>query len=224
MTEEQIRDGYERLDSALAPPLDAQDRVAQRVRQRRQRRRAGVAGVATLGVLAATGAAVAMSGGDDPTEDVVATDPPAAGLVLTRPDGSTYPFDDVEVSCTSPFGDESPAGERIYLTSPRKLRGERLLSPLVYVEGLVEKLQGDRTFTLPVDGPGGSDSYPLILFVADTEGSPDGNEVSSASGGSGTVRVLEASCEPTPVLRLEVDATLGSEEGLQSLDLAGSVG
>lgn len=223
MTEQQIRDGYEQLDSALTPPMDAQDRVSHRVRQRRQRRRAGVAGLATLGVVVATGTAVALSGGDDPTDDVVATDPPAPTLVLTRPDGSTHAFGDLTVSCTSPFGDEGRADERIYLTSPRDLRGERLLTPFVYFEGRLDKLQGDRTFALPVDGPGGSDTYPLTLFVADTEGSPDGNEVSSSSGGSGTVRVLRAECEPTPVLELEVDGTLGSEEGKQSLDLAGSV-
>jgi hypothetical protein len=96
--------------------------------------------------------------------------------------------------------------------------------PFVYFEGRIDELQGDRPFTLPVDGPGDSDSYPFVLFAADTEGSPEGNEVSSATGGAaGTVRVLRAACEPTAVLELEVDATLGSEEGRQSLDLAGTV-
>lgn len=223
MTEQQIQDGYEQLD-ALEPPIDAQERVATRVRARRLRRRVAAAGVATLSLVAVTGAAVLVSGGDDPADDLVATDPPPPGLVLTRPDGSTYAFTDVTVSCTSPFGEKGPAGERIYLTSPRELRGNDLLTPFVYVEGVVDELQGDRTFTLPVDGPGDSDSYPLTLFIADTEGSPTGNEVSSATESSGTVRVLRAACEPSPVLELEVAGTLGSEEGKQSLDVAGTVG
>jgi hypothetical protein len=36
MTEQQIRDGYERLDRALAPPLDTSERVARRVAVRRR--------------------------------------------------------------------------------------------------------------------------------------------------------------------------------------------
>jgi len=181
-----------------------------------------------------------MSGGDEPTENVVATEPPAGStLTLTRPDGSTYTFPDVTVSCESPMQqgtdpERTPPG-RIWLSSPMVMDGEavtegeanegaepELQQPFIYFEGIVAKLQGDRTFTLPVDGPGDSDTYPLTLFVADTEGSATGNEVSSASGGSGTVRVLRAECEPTPVLELEVDATLGSEEGLDPLDVAGT--
>jgi hypothetical protein len=56
--------------------------------------------------------------------------------------------------------------------------------------------------------------------VADSEGQ---SEVASSTDSSGTVRVLHASCDPTPVLELEVDATLGSEVGKESLDLAGSL-
>lgn len=236
MTEQQIREGYQQLDSALAPPLDAHERLAHRVRQRRQRRRAAVAGVAAVGVVAAGGVTMALTG--DGATPQVAVDPPTgvtSTLELTRPDGSTYSFPDVTVSCEPPgtaAGDPISSGKgRIWLYSPIQLEEEDveheddavLQQPFVYLEGIVAKLEGDRTFTLPVDGPGDSDSYPLTLFVADTEGSESGNEVSSASGGSGTVRVLRAACEPTPLLQLEVDATLDSEEGLQSLVLTGTV-
>lgn len=226
MTEQQIRDGYEQLGQSLRPPLDAHDRVTRRVRQRRQRRRMAVAGAAVVGVVGVGGAVAVLGPGGDDTSPQVAVDPPSgvsSTLELTRPDGSTYSFANVTVSCTSPFGDQGPAGERIYLVSPREGEGGDLTTPFVYVEGIVEKLQGERTFDLPVDGPGGSSSYPLTLFVADTEGSDTGNEVSSATDSSGTVRVLRAECEPTPVLELEVDATLGSEEGLQPLTVTGAV-
>ena len=65
----------------------------------------------------------------------------------------------------------------------------------------------------------------MILFMADSEGTGRANEVSSSeAGAAGTVRVLEASCDPVPVLRLEVDMTLGSEVEQNTLDLAGSLG
>jgi hypothetical protein len=237
MTEEQIKHGYDRLDGALAPPLDAEERVAGRVTARRRHRRTAVAGVATLGVLAVGGTVVALASGNDGSDTPVATDPgsaPVSTLVLTRPDGSTYAFEDVTVSCTPPrtaAGDPIAAGpDRIWMYSPIEFTGSekeddvRATKPFVYFEGIVSELQGDRTLPLPVQGPEASDTYPLTLFMADTEGAPDGNEVTSAVGdATGTVRVLRAACEPTPVLELEVDATLGSEEGKNPLDIAGSL-
>ncbi len=67
-----------------------------------------------------------------------------------------------------------------------------------------------------------------MLFAADSGITEDGperaNEVSSAEdGAAGEVRVLRASCDPTPVLELEVDATLGSElEGRAPWQVEGS--
>jgi hypothetical protein len=224
MTEEQIRDGYERLDSALHAPQDAFDRVEKRMRARRRHRRTGV-GVGTAVVVAVVGGYVVVSSGgtDDGREGLVAVDtPPPYSLVMTRPDGSSYAFEDVTVTCDG--------GRHLLLSSARQLEGERLLQPFVYVEADVAALDAPRTFTLPIESAdGSSESLPLTVFVADTEGAPDGNEVSSSSGGTGTVRVTRASCDPTPVLQLEVDATLASEEqtddgqAKQSLDLAGYV-
>jgi hypothetical protein len=81
---------------------------------------------------------------------------------------------------------------------------------------------------LPLDGPGDSDHRAFVLFAADADSeSPGkrGNEVSSAeSGAAGTVRVLRASCDPTPVLEIQVEATLGSEVQRGTLDLVGSFG
>lgn len=228
MTEQQIRDGYDRLDGALAPPLDAAQRVERRVAARRRHRRTAVAGVAALGVLAVGGTVVALVGGDDGTGPQVATDPgsdPVSTLVMTRPDGSTYAFDDVTVSCRPPAGEEGRApGESIWMTSPRKLDGQRALEPFLYFQGVVAKLQGDRTLTLPVDGPGGSETYPMVLFIGDSEGAARSNELSSAEMESrGTVRVLRAACEPVPVLELQVDAALGSELEQNSVDVAGEL-
>jgi hypothetical protein len=234
MTEQQIRDGFERLDLALAPPLDAPDRVARRVTVRRRRRRANIAGAAVLVV--AAGTAFALGGDDDQSGDRLAVDQPAPAstLVMTRHDGSTYAFQDVTVSCRPPVTGASlgPVARRIWLTSPMVLTGDaedvdtRAQQPFVYVEGIVADLQGDRTFDLPLESDGDSSTYPLTLFIADSEGNAErGNEVSSSEGGAaGTVRVLEASCDPVPVLRIEVDATLGSEVNQGTIDLAGSAG
>src|SRR5688500_11121198 len=100
MTEEQIKDGYDRLDSSLHPPMDAFDRVEKRMTLRRRRRWAGTAAGAAL-VAAAVGGYAAVSAGstDDGRNGLVAVEPPSRSLVMTRPDGSTYEFDDLTISC-----------------------------------------------------------------------------------------------------------------------------
>jgi len=239
MTEQQIRDGYARLGAALAPPVDVARRVERRVAVRRQRRRTGIV-AGTLVAVVVGGAVAAATSGDGGPGDTVAVDRPSgpvSTLVLTRPDGSTYAFPDVTVSCEPPVtvdgqqaGDRAPG--RIWAYSPIEPTGpvenddSTIEHPFVYIEGRVAQLQDEPTFALPLDPPArSSDDLPILLFMADTVGAEDGNEVSSDAGGeAGTVRVLQAACDPVPVLRLEVDATLGSEEGKQSLDLAGALG
>lgn len=240
MSEQQIRDGFERMEGALAPPLDTLERVDRTVRTRRRRRRTAVAGVAAVAVIGVGGMAVALAGGDDGAGRRVATDPPSgptSTLVMTRPDGSTVAFEDVTVSCDAPVanGDQpidSPRQGRIWAYSPIAFTGpveddEAVLEkPFLMIEGNVSELQEERSFELPIDGPGDSSTYPVVLFIADTEGgTPDdlGNEAASSASGSGTVRVLEATCDPVPVLRLEVDGVIGSEEGKDDLGLAGSL-
>jgi hypothetical protein len=236
MTEEQIRDGYERLDSSLHAPMDAMNRVEKRIAVRRRRRRAGTA-VAAAAVVAAVGGYVAVaSGGSDGARDsnVVAVDPPPPALVLTRPDGSTYEFEDLTISCDPPtaFGGEPGAGDgtRVYLNSPIVLKGERITQPFVMVEAVLDGVEEGRTLELPLaDGGGSEEGPPLTVFVADTEGAPNGNEVVSSGSSTGTLTIVRASCDPTPVLELEVDATLASEEqtdagqAKQSLILQGEV-
>jgi hypothetical protein len=151
---------------------------------------------------------------------------------MTRPDGSTIAFPDVTISCDPPVANgDQPVTEavpdRIWAYSPIDFSGsiddnDAVVShPFVMIEGIVSKLQDEPVFQLPIEGPGGSSPEPLNVFIADDEGAADGNEVSSSAGGTGTVRVLEATCDPVPVLRLELQTTIGSEEGKQSLDLAG---
>lgn len=223
MTEEQIKDGYERLDSAVHPPQDAFFRVEKRMGARRRRRRIGTAAVAATVVAAVGGYVVgSMGGSDDGRENVVAVDPPPPySLVMTRPDGSTYEFTDIAVTCEQ---------GRVRLSSPMLLEGERITQPFVMVEADVTELEAPRTFSLPIESDdGSSESLPLTVFIADTEGAPDGNEVVSSAPSTGTLRVTRASCAPTPVLQLEVDASLASEEqaddgqSKQSLELVGYV-
>lgn len=230
---------YARLGSALDPPRDTEARIGRRIAVRRRRRRAALAGAAALAVVGGTGAAVALGGAGGPGDTPVATDTgpasPTSTLALTRPDGSTYAFDDVTVSCDPPTttaGDPMGQGRgRVWLTSPIEVTGSEdggdlaVQRPFVYVEVRVDAFDGPRTLTLPVDGPGGSESYPATFFVADPEsgaGGAEANEVSSAVGGDGTIRVLRASCDPTPVLEVEVDARLGSEVDGPDLRLTGS--
>jgi len=241
MTEQQIKDGYARLDVALAPPVDVARRVERRVAVRRQRRRTRVVAgtlVAVVAVVAAGGAAVAATSGDGGSGDAVAVDQPSgpvSTLELARPDGSTYAFDDVTISCDPPrTTDGQPMGDpqkgRIWAYSPIAFDGDLekdpvLRKPFGYIEGRVAQLQDAPRLTFPLEPTKLTADLPIQLFMADTEGAEDGNEVSSDAGGeAGTVRVLEAACDPVPVLRLEVDATLGSEENKQTLDLSGALG
>ena len=218
MTEEQIKDGYERLDTDVHVPMDAFDRVEKRMRARRRGRRIGTA-AGTAVVVAAVGGyvAVSMGGSDDGRDGVVAVEPPPYSLVMTRPDGSTYEFEDLTISCDPPGVESGGPGSgdrsRVYLSSPILTEGERLTQPFVLVEAVVDEVAKPRTFTLPIESAdGSSESLPLTVFIADTEGAPDGNEVVSSGTSTGTLRVTVASCDPEPVLQLEVDATLASEE------------
>ena len=234
--DQQIGAAYERLEGALSPPLDGAGRIEHRIAVRRRGRRAVRASVATVLVVGVVGGVAWARSGDDPSGTVAVDQPsgPQSTLVLTRPDGSTYAFPDVTVSCEPPVanGDqplEDPVPDHIWAYSPIELSGsvddkDAVLSqPFVMVQGIVSKLQEERVLELPIEGPRGASPEPLNIFVADTEGAPDGNEVSSSTGDVGTVRVIEASCDPVPVLRLQVDGTLGSEEGKQSLDLSGAL-
>ena len=224
MTEKQIQEGYEQLGSALVPPMDAQDRVANRVRVRRQRRRVAVASGAALGVVAAGGVVAVLINGADDTDSQLAVDPPT-GLELTRPDGSTYTFENVTVTCERWPEDGPGSGQqRIRAVSPRHIENERVMEPFVYFSGIVSEIEGGQTFTFPNDSSMSSDKEPMILFVADSEGASGGNEVStSQAGAAGTVRVVQASCDPTPTLHLEVDTDLGSEVSQPTLHIAGEL-
>ena len=173
--------------------------------------------------------AVALSGGDDPSGDSIAVDQPSgpqSTLVMTRPDGSTYAFPDVTVSCEPPMKSMAMGSleGRIWMWSPIDVEGaeaDGLRYPFVYFEGIVAEIEGDQTITFPTDWPMDSAHIPMLMYIADSE---KGNEVSSDAGGeTGTIRVLEATCDPTPVLRLEVDMTLGSEELKDPIDLSGAV-
>ena len=228
--DEQIVTAYARLGTALAPPPDIAVRVERRVAVRRRRRRTAMAGVAGLVLAGTAGGAVLLGSGADPDGDTIATDQPgpAGSFLITRTDGSTYTIDDLTVSCDrAPLGEPAQAGH-IYLYSPYELdpSGKRLTEPVLFLDAVVDKADGT-TFTLPFDTrSGNSDDRAFVLFSADSEiapGSKRANEVSSSeAGAAGTVRVIRASCDPTPVLELEADATLGSEVEQGTYTVVGS--
>jgi hypothetical protein len=230
-TDTELREAYRRLDTTLAPPADVAERVQRRIGVRRTRRRATLGGVGVLAVAGIAGAAALLGGGDSGGR-VVATDAPvsapAPSFVLTRADGSSVTIDDLTVSCDQPVGDSPAQPGHIYLSSPFDLdaSGKALTQPFFYVDAVVADVDG-KEFTLPLDSvSGSSEDRGLVVFAADAGGDGDkhrANEVSSAEqGASGTVRVLRASCDPVPVLELEVDGTLGSEVGQGAWGVKGS--
>jgi hypothetical protein len=233
MTDQQIEDAYRRLDGALAPPADVAVRVERQIRGRRARRRTAMAGVAGLVVVGAVGGAVLLGSGDDQSGDRIATDQsvpgPQGSFVLTRPDGSTYEFTDLTLSCDRDArGEDLPPGTMtLYSPFEPDESGEALARPFLQFEAIVDKVDG-REFQLPFERDNGSSNHrAFTLFAADVapSGKTQGNEVSSAeAGAAGTLHVIRASCDPTPVLELEADATLGSEVNQAPYDVTGSFG
>ena len=84
---------------------------------------------------------------------------PKSTLVLTRPDGSTYAFPDVTVSCEPPMASTTAAGAaagsactaRSRSTAIGESDAAKVAEPFVYFEGNVSKIEGDRTFAFPND-------------------------------------------------------------------------
>jgi hypothetical protein len=224
----QVKDAYARLGTALRPPPDVAVRVEHEVGARRRRRRVTAVGAALVLAAGVTSGAVLL-GGDDAGHDDVATDPgsPHGTFTLTRQDGSSVTFDDFTLSCeTTPLGGPSDSGT-VNLWSPFHLdeSREELTEPYVYISVAVDQFDG-RTVHLPYeDSDQETGVQPLIVFAAEADGPGEKrpNEVSSAQPGArGTVHVVRASCDPTPVLEIEVETTLGSEVEQATEQLVGS--
>lgn len=223
----QLHEAYHRLGTALAPPPDVATRVVRRVAARRRHRRVAAGGAGLVLAAGMVGSVLALGGGGS-SRDVAVDQPPTHGsFTITRSDGSTWTTSDFTLSCQPPPGESfDPNGpQHIYLYSPRDVSadGKVLGHPFVYFSGIVAKIDG-KTFTLPLDQA--SDTVPLVLFAADPDvpaTAERANEVSSAeSQASGTVTVTEASCDPTPVLTIQADTTLGSEVEQGTLKVSGS--
>lgn len=218
---------YSHLDVTATPPAPL-EAVADRIAQRRRRRRGSVvAGSAVVLVAAASAVVGANTGGPD---TVVAADPPASTLTVTRPDGSTFSFTDFRITCEVENGREVV----VVTSGPRNPTGD---SPILYFSIPVENGAGaTRTHDLPPElepiegldlppGVGPQGEPPFLLFVA-TEDGPDGenNEVdSSEPGAAGTFAVGGAACGDDPAIDFEVDGTLGSEVEQPPLDIVGEV-
>ena len=62
---------------------------------------------------------------------------------------------------------------------------------------------------LPVAEEYGNEETGVSFFIADGRNEASSSEETAA----GSVEIIHASCEPTPVLELRIDGTLGSEFG-----------
>ncbi|MDN4161441.1 hypothetical protein [Nocardioides abyssi] len=219
-----LSDAYDRLAGATHAPADGPARVQRRIAVRRRRRRVATGLAVAVAVGGTTLAAVTTGGEPDRAVDA-ASEPPPSPLTTTLADGSTYAFEGIEVTCEDGL---------LVAQNEQQLTGSgdeaRLAEPFIYLEVRPDQVTPGESLTLPVDGPGSSDTYPVLLFFAleDRPGGPPerrANELSSASmGSSGTVRVDEATCGPEPRLALTVDAVLGSElENRAAMPLRGEL-
>jgi hypothetical protein len=224
--DDEIRAAYERLTNSLDAPRSVPWDVERRVRHRRVRR-VGAA-IAFVLVAGAAGAVATLGGGDRPSE--VAVDEPPTGptstLTFERPDGTSYTFEDLSVTCDPTEARAVGAAPRVWALSPIELDGDTPAMPFVWIEARLDMLTDGQVLTLPLDDRNADRA--LTLFFVDTEGTGPAddpfNELSSGQpDASGTVQVLRATCDPTPTLELKVDAVLGSEVEQSALPLRGEL-
>ncbi|MCR6029844.1 hypothetical protein GGQ22_00115 [Nocardioides sp. zg-579] len=219
-----LHDAYDRLGAGVRPPADGPERVLRRIAVRRRRRRAA-AGVAALALVGGVGAAAVTTGGDPDRVVDAASQPEPPALTTTLADGTTHTFEGVELTCFD--GLLTAYNEQVVTRDADEEWSEPVLSePFLYLEVRTDAVDLGKPYQLPVDGPGGSGTYPVLLFFAiDDDGAGRPNELSSAEGeASGTVRVDEATCGPEPTLALTADVVLGSElQGRPSMPLRGGL-
>jgi hypothetical protein len=163
-------------------------------------------------------AGTAIEGASDDDPDKVSD--PADGLTFTRAVGTTYELHDAIAECID--DPEHPGTEVVRLTSPAKyekifVKG-RITKPYFYVQALPgTKGRAD----LPLSGGDESTAPPVAVFGVD---SADQNELSGdAEVATGSIVVLEATCDPEPRLSFTILATLGSELGMPPMHVAGGL-
>jgi hypothetical protein len=137
----------------------------------------------------------------------------SSGFTVTREDGSTFQLVTFEAVCP-PFPEDDPdagfvhgvaslAGTEIDLTGGKQPKGP--LAMVAVRDGLAD---GTR-LELPVVEEYGKEKTGVSFFIADGR-----NEASSSQAtAAGTIEIIHAACEPTPVIELRIDGTLGSEFG-----------
>jgi hypothetical protein len=159
-----------------------------------------------------------IEGASDDDPDKVSN--PEDGLTFTRAVGTTYEMHDATVECID--SPEHPGTEVVRLTSPAQYKKlfvkGRITKPFFYVEVLPgTKGRAD----LPLSGGDEDTAPPVTVFGVD---SADQNELSGAAEvATGSIVVLEATCDPEPRLSFTILATLGSELGMPPMHVAGGL-
>ena len=179
-------------------------------------------------VFACIAALAGCSGADDePTPLTVDTIPaddeapsPEDGLTFTRSGGTTYEMHEAAATCGPSSEHEEIAV--VKLRSPVKMRhkGNKPLEPFLYVD-VLPGVAG--TYELPLDGGDDDHIGDVTIFSFDNE---NRNELSgSREEATGTLTVLEATCEPEPRISFTIRATLASEySDLPTMHVVGGLG
>lgn len=134
-----------------------------------------------------------------------------SGFTVTRPDGSTFELVNFVAICRDfPEGDPdagyveawaSLAGTRIDPNADTEPKGPA--ARILVLDDVPDGTQLD----LPFEETYGSEETGFVFTVGDRRNTATSAEEEAA----GNVEIIRASCEPTPVLEVRIDATLGSE-------------
>jgi hypothetical protein len=153
---------------------------------------------------------------DDPDAQVEAGD----GLVFTRAVGTTYELNNATVDCQE---SAEGGGETVVrLTSPAQyekiFEKGRVTKPFFYVEALPGT---EGRADLPLSGGDADAVPPVTVFGVD---SADQSELNgNTEVATGSITILEATCDPEPRLSFTIRATLGSENGLLPMHVVGGL-
>ena len=172
------------------------------------------AGLAVL-VIAALGAG--CGGGDSTSSPATDSTTPAdeGALTFTRGDGTSFSFDEVNVTCGETSTETKKPAIRVEsMTNPAD--GE----PAFFLEAVLADVRENPVVRLPSSYIE-SDPQGALLFAVDPE---TGNELNTSFEKSrGTIRFDSVSCDPSPRISFTIEGRIDTElEGLGVNEVEGS--
>lgn len=170
-------------------------------------------------MLIAALALASLAGCGEGSSETDTTSPANDGLTMTREDGSTVSFDDLEVSCgPSVF---TGSGEEAIVIGQQEPPTSKPTEPVLTIEGILEDVEKGPATTKMANSYIDSDPEGAALFIYDPV---EENELSSTDESSvGTITFEDVSCDPAGAT-VTVEGTVAPEiETKPSVEVSGTL-